>query len=612
MRSFLIIWTLITLTATSWGMASGSADTTRSYLWGLIQLRPETKITYEPGHWRDRLFYRREFHEPIHFIPLELRYGVGFYGGGGRSGLKMPSQWMQYAEGVSKFDGGKFTERIGHQLELDLLKSNLSEYLLQTSWLDMHTGLNLRYSSLFAPPNLPTSIWGDTNPAWDPGAKKFAPRLLELSLSQSWNLQWFEWWFLNFRYTYGLATAKFYLTGKDQYDATPKGWGPAVSYSAGLRFILDTREANRFTIGLDFKHSYTKINHLSDPGDVTPITQFHLPDYAVVLTISVFYGGKLTVGDLGKVYYYRRDFVTAKEKFEEFITLYPNHANRYRAERYIANCNQKIPFQLYDEGVQFENRKLTAKAIDKYLQAQATADTALARLINDRLNHIANLMMEQAEQLLETNQPEEALETVLKVSSFSPEISPEISRFRAQVLLKKGQTALKYKFFDKALTYFNQALDLDPNLRFQVGTLRYQTASQLVRQANEIQNPEDLQLAIQSLEQARQLIGGLGSENERILQELKAKLATLESLRLQEKIAGRMEAVRQRRASVKRQLQIGMTIPQVQEILGEPENVVHKPDLNGQDAQLWFYTLPNEKQLQLSFLNFLLFKVEEH
>ncbi len=81
MRSPLILWTLITLTTTSWGMANHSADTTRSYLWGLIQLRPETKITYEPGHWRDRLFYRREFHEPVHFIPLELRYGVGFYGG---------------------------------------------------------------------------------------------------------------------------------------------------------------------------------------------------------------------------------------------------------------------------------------------------------------------------------------------------------------------------------------------------------------------------------------------------------------------------------------------------------------------------------------------------
>jgi tetratricopeptide (TPR) repeat protein len=201
---------------------------------------------------------------------------------------------------------------------------------------------------------------------------------------------------------------------------------------------------------------------------------------------------------------------------------------------------------------------------------------------------------------------------VLKVSSFAPEVRSEISRFRAQVLLKKGQTALQYKFFDKALTYFNQALELDPNLKFQVGTLRYQTASQLVRQANEIENPENLQLAIQSLEQARELIGGLGRENERILQELKEKLATLEALRIQEKIDARMEAVRQRRATVKRQLQIGMTIPQVQDILGEPEEVIHKPDLNGQDAQLWFYTLPSEKQLQLSFLNFLLFKIEEH
>ena len=57
-------------------------------------------------------------------------------------------------------------------------------------------------------------------------------------------------------------------------------------------------------------------------------------------------------------------------------------------------------------------------------------------------------------------------------------------------------------------------------------------------------------------------------------------------------------------------LQIGMTIPQVQEILGEPTEIIHKTNKKGEDMQLWLYGSGADTVLQLSFLEFILFKIE--
>ena len=49
-------------------------DSVKSYMWGLIKIKPRPKIQYEPGYWKDRILHPREFHQPLTLIPLELRY----------------------------------------------------------------------------------------------------------------------------------------------------------------------------------------------------------------------------------------------------------------------------------------------------------------------------------------------------------------------------------------------------------------------------------------------------------------------------------------------------------------------------------------------------------
>ncbi len=154
-------------------------DEVKSYLWGLIQFSPKQDIDHETGYWKNQILHRREFHAPITFAPVEIRYGAFFYGGGGTDGDKIKSDWIEYEESVANFTGGSFTARLGHQLDIDFIKTNLFYYFINASWLDMQTGLNFRYSNLFIPGIVDkTTSWGSVNPNWDPGNIRFAPRML--------------------------------------------------------------------------------------------------------------------------------------------------------------------------------------------------------------------------------------------------------------------------------------------------------------------------------------------------------------------------------------------------------------------------------------------------
>jgi len=458
------------------------------------------KLQYVEGHWLNSILHPREFYEEIPFIPLEIRYGAGFYGSGSGS-TEMKSGWIEYENNaIEEFDGGSINTRIGHQLELDILKTNLSYFLFKTSWADIHTGLNLRYSSLFSPEAIPDTSWGDVKPSWDTGSRSFSPQLFEFGLSNSVNLQWYDSWLINLRYVYGLASGKFYRTG-NLYDDTPSGWGPSSAYSAGFRYVLNQDAENQFLLGVDFRYSSTEINRISDPNDVTPISKFNLSNYGVLFSLTVFKGGKSTIGSLGKEYYYHRDYVLAKEHLEEFVIQYPRHSNLHRAEKYIEECRRKIPHQLVKEGMSFDERKLTEKALAKYREARnLTLDENLVKSLDDRISQIAQKNMRNAENMMSHGESDSALEAIVRTAVYSKEAQESIPRFRGKAYLNEGEKAKNAGFYLKALEFFEKALAQDRDLKIEVDYLRYEIATLLVHQANRAEDLSAIQLVIQSLE----------------------------------------------------------------------------------------------------------------
>jgi hypothetical protein len=184
----------------------------------------------------------------------------------------------------------------GSSIEIDVGLLNIPYYLVGTSWLNVMTGATYRSSTLFSPAKVPHADWTNTNSSWSDTAF-FSPRLTEYLATTHFQYQPFNNWYLNFRYSYGLASALFYTLDNEEWDNNLSGSGTSSAGSLGLRFILDPGQKSRFSVGLDFRYSYTKIHTINDPLDKTPINRFDLSNYGVYLTLSSFYGGKKTSGD---------------------------------------------------------------------------------------------------------------------------------------------------------------------------------------------------------------------------------------------------------------------------------------------------------------------------
>ncbi|MFQ6677637.1 MAG: hypothetical protein ACE5D0_04880 [Fidelibacterota bacterium] len=599
-------------------------DEVKSYLWGLIQFKPSQGIKHETGYWVDQALHRREFHAPLTFAPVEIRYGAFFLGGGGTEGKNIKSDWIKYDESVSNFTGGSFTARLGHQLDIDFIKTNLFYYFLNASWLDMQTGLNFRYSNLLIPGKIDKiSSWGSINPSWDIGNIRFAPRILTFGISHTTMFQWFELWYIDTRFTYGISTAKFYMDNKDQLMTTPTGFGPTMSVSAGPRFIINIgnflggsgsgqKIQNRFSVGLDLRYAYTKLNTINDPDNVTPIKKIRLQDFGIHLTFSVLYGGSLTSGDKAKDYFYRGDYITANKHFKTFLENYPNHSNRVRAEKYIAECREQIPIQLYKEGVEFENKGMMKKGIDRFLEARKRANKETKIMINEKLNHLAILEIEKAEKLSSIGKNVEAIRLMENIAHFSQEAKNKIPYFEAKKFIQESEKALKYGFFRKSLELLNQAIAKDKSVEFEVNTLRYQVATHLVKLANTITSHSELRSAIQLLKDASEMTGGLGEKNEKVLAVLMEKFEVDQEREMYNRIDARMEDVRIRSIDTKSNppISVGMTVPDIQSLLGSPDDIIKKIDNTRSSIQLWIYPLEGGGELHLSFKDYILFKVE--
>jgi len=595
-------------------------DEVKSYLWGLIQFSPKQDIERKPGYWKNQIFHRREFHSPITFAPVEIRYGTFFYGGGGSDGDQIKSDWIEYEELVSNFNGGDFTARLGHQLDIDFIKTNLFYYFLNASWLDMHTGLNFRYGNLLAPGKIEnTTSWGTVNPDWDVGSISYAPRVLTFGLSHTAILQWFEPWYIDTRFTYGVSTTKFYMNKKEQLLDTPSASGPSASVSIGPRFVInlgkfrsDLALKNRFSAGFDLRYAYTKLNTVNDPDDITPIKKMRLQDFGIHLTFSVLYGGTLTSGDRAKEYFYRGDYVAAAKQFDTFMETYPNHSKRRRAEIYLAECREMIPIQLYNEGVEFEKNGMMDKSIDRYLEARKRATKNSRIMIQEKLDHLAILEIERAELLSSKGENVEAIRLMESIARFSPEAKLKIPIYEARKFFQEAEKALKFGFYSKTLDLLNLALSKDISLAFEVSTLRYQVATHLVEIANTVSSHGELRSAIQLLVDASEMTGGLGEKNEKVLKTLIEKFNADQEREMKSRIDNRMDEIRLRSEKSKTtpQITVGMTVPEIQSILGSPGDIIERTDKDGSSIQLWIYPLEKKKELHLFIKDYILFKIE--
>ena len=588
----------------------------KTFLFGLIKF--DTESAYEKGAWLDKWLHGREFAAPVNLIPVEIHYGIGFNGktSGSAANLDKDSaaddpDKIKYDEDVDPISQ-KFNNLWGSSMEVDVGLINIPYYLLGTSWMNVMTGLTYRTSKTFYGAEVPYEEWAKTKINWG-DTVYFSPKMEEYMLTTHFQYQPFNNWFMNFRYSYGLASAVFYTPDHEEWDETLTGSGTSAAMGAGIRFILDPGKENRFTVGLDFRYSYTKIHTILDPADITPINRFDLSNYGLYFTLSAFYGGKKTIGDEAKKLYYRKDYIHARDKFKQFLSDYPAHANRHRAEKYIADCDYKIPYTIMDEGVVLDKKSKTQKALDRYIYAKSLVknDTLILETLNRRIDQIALLWMFEAEKMLNESRYDEAYSLVKHVAEFSIHGKKELRRFKSWVVLGEGKKYQTAGFIGKAMEKYANALEMNPDLIYEVKSLQYRAGIQMARLAKEADEFDEIQLAIHSLEFARELSGGIGKRNEQLLMDLNNKLKSLSDYKTRVLIDHKMNLARGKQARARTEkLKVGQTIPQVQELLGEPHEKIIGSHGTNPEEQLWIYFV-DQKSLHLSFHHFQLFKIEE-
>ena len=588
----------------------------RGLFFGLIKY--DTNSEYEDGYWINKWFFAREFASPVSLIPVEIRYGIGVSGKstGSASNLSINTfkddpEKIRYESDVVPVSQG-INNIWGSSIEIDIGLVNLPHYIVGTSWMNVMTGISFRTSQLFSPNFVPFKEWGTVNSSWGDTAY-FSPKVNEYLATTHFQYQPFNDWYLNFRYSYGLASSLFYTQDKEVWNQDLKGSGTSAAGAIGLRFILDSGKNNRFAVGMDFRYSYTKIHTIDDPNNLTPITRFDLSNYGIYFTLSAFYGGEKTNGDKAKIHYYRKDYIEALPIFKKFMAEYPSHANRHRAEKYIEDCEYKIPYQLMEKGLFFENSGKTQKALNTYRYALSRVknDTLAFNLINGRIENIALLWMIEAEKMLKESKYVMAYNLVKHVAEFSIQGKKEISRFKSWVVLGEGKQYQGLGFIGKAMGKYSEALSMNADLIYDIKVLQYKAGIQMAKLAKEADEFEEIQLAIHSLEFARELSGGIGEKNEKLLLDLRSKLKAYDDYKSRDLINKRMSIGRLELARARSEkLKIGQTLPDVELLLGKPhERIIGDGDYDA-GQQLWIYFLGGQS-LQLSFYNFKLFKIEK-
>ena len=295
----------------------------KTYFFGLIKI--DSDSPYEDGYWLNKWFFSREFASPVNIVPIELRYGFGVTGKSKGTIASFGTKSFKDDPGKIRYEGDAIpisqgiNNLYGTSIELDMGLVNIPSYVVGTSWINILTGVSYRTSTLVFPAEIPREEWGLINGSWDREAY-FSPKLNEYLITTHFQYQPFNNWYVNFRYGYGIASALFYSPDRTEqiWDQSLKGSGSSSAGAIGLRFIFDTGLENRFSIGFDVRHSYTKIHSIDDPDEITPITRFDLSNYGFYVSLSAFYGGRKTIGDKAKIDYYRKDYIKALKKFKQF------------------------------------------------------------------------------------------------------------------------------------------------------------------------------------------------------------------------------------------------------------------------------------------------------
>ncbi len=570
----------------------------------LFPLRKEWSST-PIDYFIDNNFNKMTFRSPIYLIPYDLKIGFLNYGG--------PGYFKEAISGNYSLDTSPIildnqdinddfiastSSRNGLFIELDIMKYNLLERFFHQNLIDCHIGTGFRFSKMLSNPIAP--IYGDMQNK----GYRFRPTIYDSFINSSFLLQFSPKFFFYSYYSFGLSYASIYESlGQQTYI---NGSGFNENLSLGYKYILEQESLPyNYIIGLELRLGRTYINKINDIDDVSPIVGLDFNNIALLFTFGTLFGGEHTKGDQAYQLMLEKDYIAASTKFKQFLNVYTDDFRHDEAKSMLNFCYTQIPYQYFDIGLDFFNNKNYPQALVNFNKAEQIASPELILEIESYKRDIALDMINNVELNLNQTTFSESISILRKIRKISPYLWAETDKVEAQILIKKGDILNQINNYLYAIDYYQQALDLDPSLFKEINDKYSNLVISIINDVNSTTSFNDLNLVKEYLKIIIDLKPRYYNTYYPFIMKIEEKIKkynkTINMMNLKDYVQKKKF---QEQNILSKSIKLGMTIQEVEAILGPPITIE-----KDSSYELWFYQ-NNKSNVTYFFKDYILMKID--
>lgn len=540
-----------------------------------------------------------EYRKPFGITPFELKAGGQLLGA---NALRFDSTETE----LEGFD--RLFNRYLHNLEVELVKTNLLGLLIPQNFMDFQTGLGFKYKSSLINQGLPEA-WSQ----YAPGTNEqlyFAPRLMEANINQSLAFQWSKHFYNYLQFNAGRAFTSAYRTRTGERFLTQQGW--TFSVTAGLKLLTKIDFTFKEAYGIEFQYQIARFDDLKDRHNLSPIKNIDFSSFGISLTFSMISGGNQTQGDIAKALFKKGDYIAAKANFRDFIKNEPTHPRLFKAQWMIDECDALEVYQYADLADHFIDVKDFSKAAHYLEMASKSVDETLLTRIDSSYQEIAGWWQATLDSLILSNAITEAEEFLQKTEPLKlPHTEDLKTLYLSEIYFYRGVVFCDYQIWDKALYFFDLAIQSNPAIRDRVEPYLSKIAYGYIQDANLSVDHKNIELALESLRQATAIRPEILFLTREHIKTLEQGIQYLKEQAAIEKLQNVVAESRQIPLPDGFSPQIGMTRDQIKAELGQPAYTKSLETSGNQTYELWIYQTADTKELFFYFKNGVLSKIEK-
>ncbi|MDC0145445.1 hypothetical protein OAI93_02480 [bacterium] len=552
----------------------------------------------------DSNFNKMIFRKPIYLIPYDLKVGFLNYGGPGYFNQAIQGNYdlnsnpiLLDNQDINNDFISSPSSRNGLFIELDIMKYNLLERFFHQNLIDCHIGTGFRLSKMLSNPKGP--IYGD---AQNKGYR-FRPTIYDSFINTTLTMQFSPKFFFYSYYSFGLSYASIYESLGQQAYINGSGFNENISL--GYKYIIEQESLPYdYTIGLELRLGRTYINKINDIDDVSPIIGLDMNNIAFFLTFGTLFGGESTKGDQAYKLMLEKNYIAASIKYKQFLNVYTDDFRHDEAKNMLNFCYTQIPYQYFDIGLDFFNKKDYLQALINFDKAEQIADSELILEIESYKRDIALDMINNIDSKINKVSFSESIKALNQTRQISPYLWYEADKVEAKILIKKGDVLNEIDNYLYAIDYYQQALDLDPSLFEEINNRYSNLVISIINDVNNINSFDELNLIKEYLKIIIDLKPQYYNSYYPFIIEIEKKLKnynrTINIINLKNYVQKKRIKEQSR---LSQDIKIGMTIHEVEAILGIPTSIEKESDY-----ELWIYQ-NNSLSTIYFFKDYILMKV---